>query len=70
MVEFVFGDIVNKGNELFNGIIIVEVIGVVDLFRGVYILESFGNVICIFMYDLLRGFYLIVNKILIILKFG
>lgn len=70
VVEFAFGDTVNKGNESFNGTITVEVTGAVDSSRGVYIPESFGNVTCILMYDSPRGSYLTANKTLITLKLG
>ena len=70
VVEFAFGDTVNKGNESFNGTITVEVTGAVDSSSGVYIPESFGNVTCILMYDSPRGSYLTANKTLITLKLG
>ena len=57
VAKFLFGETVNnyQGNDSFNGLITVEVTGVVDSSQGVYVPEVEGNVTCVLMYPSLGG---------------
>ena len=55
VAKFLFGQTVNQANDSLNGLITVEVTGMVDSSQGVYVPEVEGNVTCVLMYHSLSG---------------
>ena len=56
IAEFLFGKMVNNANASFNGIVSVEVTGIVDSMQGLYVPDSKGNITSVLMYKSADGF--------------
>ena len=70
VAKFVFGDTINTASEPSDGVITVEVTGMVDSTQGVYVPDSEGNVTCILMYYSSRGYNIVANETFFTLKLG
>lgn len=71
VANFLFGQTVNnnQANDSLNGLITVEVTGMVDSSQGVYVPEVEGNVTCVLMYHSSSGIVVIETAVLT-LKLG
>ena len=69
---FEFGETVNNHiiNDSLNGVITVEVTGMVDSSQGVYVPETVGNVTCVLMYYSSSGINIVANETLLTLELG
>lgn len=72
VAKFLFGQTVNnnQANDSSNGLITVEVTGMVDSSQGVYVPEVEGNVTCVLMYHSLSGIFVVSETAVLNLKLG